>query len=349
MVFNNKLINWYSNNKRFLPWRLKPEPYKIWLSEIILQQTKVKQGLPFYRKFINRYPSLKLLAGAHEDQILKLWQGLGYYSRARNLLTTAKFIYEELHGNFPDNYHDLLKLKGVGPYTAAAIASICFNEPVAVVDGNVYRVLSRYFNIHTPINSSKGIKEFKIIAHKMLDTKNPGEYNQAIMDFGALICKPINAKCNICPLKKSCSSLRKKTTDKLPVKIKSRSLKKRYFNYLVTVTDTDKVILKKRINKDIWLNLYEFPLIEKKESINMETLKKSDLFINLFKLNDKPTVRCFNKVDIVSKLSHQYIYSKFWIINVKSHPLATIKLSEISNFAVPIHISNFIEAFKKLN
>jgi len=349
MKFKNLLINWYSINKRDLPWRLTPNPYLIWLSEIILQQTKVNQGLPYFKNFKDNYPTLKDLANANEDQVLKLWQGLGYYTRARNLITTAKYIYNDLNGVFPNNYQDLLKLKGVGPYTAAAISSICNNEPIAVVDGNVYRVLSRYFDIYTPINGTQGIREFKSIAQKMLDQKKPGEYNQAIMELGALICLPNNPRCNKCPLNESCLAKTNKTFDKLPIKLKKHPVKKRYFNYLVTITNTNKIILKKRLKKDIWLNLYEFPLIETNKSININTLKTSSPFRELFKSTKEFEVRCFNNEEFISKLTHQHIYTKFWIIGVKTHPLAKSNLSEISNFAVPIHIHNFIEAFKNLN
>ncbi len=348
MKFEALLINWYSNNKRILPWRLTSKPYIIWLSEIILQQTRVKQGLPYYTKFVAKYPTLNKLANANEDQILKMWQGLGYYSRARNLLTTAKFIYNNLYGVFPNNYQDLIKLKGVGSYTAAAIASICFNEAVAVVDGNVYRVLARYFNIDTPINSTNGAKEFKALAQHMLDVKNPGEYNQSIMELGALICTPGKPKCNECPLNNSCLALKNETINKLPVKTKKQPIKKRYFNYLVIITNSNKIILNKRRKKDIWLNLYEFPLIESKTSINIDTLITNDYFKSLFNFNNY-SISCFNKVDILSKLTHQHIFSKFWIIKIKTHPLAKTKISKISNFAVPIHIHNFIKTFKNIN
>jgi len=349
MIFKKLIIYWYSNNKRNLPWRLSQNPYTIWLSEIILQQTKVKQGLPFFNKFITKYPTIEYLAAAKEDEVLKLWQGLGYYSRARNLLTTAKYIFNNLNGVFPNKYQNLLKLKGIGPYTAAAIASICYQEPVAVVDGNVYRVLSRYFNSKTPINSPSGIKEFKSLAQQMIDTKKPDEYNQAIMELGALICTPSSPNCNECPVNGSCLALQKKTTDKLPVKIKKHPVKKRYFNYLVTVTNSDNCILNKRTKKDIWFNLYEFPLIETNKSISKETLIELDLYKDLFKPTDKYTLKSFNSIDIVSKLTHQHIYTKFWIINIKSHPLAKTKFSDFSKFAVPVHIHKFITAFKNLN
>ena len=231
MIFSKTLINWYSNNKRVLPWRKTNNPYYIWLSEIILQQTQVRQGLPYYEAFIANYPTIFDLANANESDVLKLWQGLGYYSRARNLHTTAKHIVYKLNGVFPNTYKELLKLKGVGDYTASAIASICFNEPTAVVDGNVYRVLSRYFGINTPINSSKGVKEFKNLAQQLIDIKKPAEFNQAIMEFGATLCKPKNPNCNICPFNNSCIAFNKSSINNLQVKIKSAKAKKKHFNF----------------------------------------------------------------------------------------------------------------------
>jgi len=225
MQFYNTLIYWYLHNKRDLPWRKSKNPYYVWLSEIILQQTRVAQGLPYFLNFTKAFPTVFDLAEAKENTVLKLWQGLGYYSRARNLHFSAKYIKNELNGIFPTTYKDLLKLKGVGDYTASAIASICFNEPTAVVDGNVYRVLSRYFGIKTPINSTEGIKEFKKLAQTLIHTKDPGTYNQAIMDFGATLCKPKNPLCNECPFANSCVSLEKNLINELPIKEKKVKLK----------------------------------------------------------------------------------------------------------------------------
>ena len=209
MVFSKVLIDWYLKNKRELPWRKTSDPYHIWLSEIMLQQTRIEQGLPYYQRFISAFPSVFDLAAAPQEKVLKLWQGLGYYSRARNLHESAKYVAEELNGVFPGSYKELKELKGVGDYTAAAIASICYNEPVAVVDGNVYRVLSRFFDIETPINSTAGIKEFKALASELLDEKDPSSFNQALMEFGALQCKPRNPLCETCPLSSGCLALQK--------------------------------------------------------------------------------------------------------------------------------------------
>src|SRR5690606_35061662 len=220
-------------------------PYNIWLSEIILQQTQIVQGLPYYEEFLKAFPTIFHLANAPESQVLKLWQGLGYYSRARNLHATAKYIVAECNGVFPNNYKELHQLKGVGDYTASAIASICFREPAAVVDGNVYRVLSRVFGVETPINSTKGIKDFKSLAQELIDADDPGTYNQAVMEFGAVHCKPRNPDCNICIFNSSCYALANNKVDKLPVKTSKTKIRNRYFNYLVFLSSDEKTILQK--------------------------------------------------------------------------------------------------------
>jgi A/G-specific adenine glycosylase len=344
MIFSKTLTYWYSNNKRTLPWRETQTPYYIWLSEIILQQTQVKQGLPYYKAFVAKYPTVFDLAKAQESEVLKLWQGLGYYSRARNLHATAKHIAYELDGNFPDNYKSLLKLKGVGDYTASAIASICFNEATAVVDGNVYRVLSRYFGMDTPINSSKGAKEFKALAQELIDKECPAEFNQAIMEFGATQCKPKNPYCPICPFKDSCIAFNKNRIHELPVKIKTARAKKKHFNFLVFISKDRKTILQKREGKGIWQNLYQFPLIETQKELGeksfKETLGKHELVKNTpfeFSLH--------NKQPLVHKLSHLHLHTKFWIINVNKLPVKGIPIHKMRTFAVPILIGNFIERF----
>ncbi len=344
MIFSKTLIHWYSNNKRNLPWRETKDPYFIWLSEIILQQTQVKQGLPYYEDFVNEFPSVFHLAKAEESEVLKLWQGLGYYSRARNLHATAKMVVNDFDGVFPNNYKGLLKLKGVGDYTASAIASICFNEAAAVVDGNVYRVLSRYFGIDTAINSSKGSKAFKLLAQELIDEKNPAEFNQAIMEFGATQCKPKNPYCNICPFNDSCIAFNKNLISELPVKIKSAKAKKKYFNFLVFISKDEKTIIEKREGKGIWQNLYQFPLIETEKYVDTKSFKplveEHDLLKGIsFELTP------YNDDPIVHKLSHQHLYTKFWIINTDSLLIDGISISEIHNYPVPILIGDFIETF----
>ena len=344
MDFSSTLINWYSIHKRDLPWRNTKNPYYIWLSEIILQQTQIKQGLPYYEAFIKEYPTVFDLANANEQDVLKLWQGLGYYSRARNLHTTAKTIVEEFNGEFPKSYHKLLKLKGVGDYTASAIASICYGEPTAVVDGNVYRVLARYFGIETPINSSKGIKEFKVLASQLLDKTNPADYNQAIMEFGARQCRPKNPDCDSCPLNASCTALKSNTVDRLPVKLNKTKVKTKYFNFLVFLSSDKRTILKKRTKNDIWKNLYQFPLIETESSLYSADFVKHPKIKSLLN-GSNFEYSLYNDKEIIHKLSHQHLYTKFWIVEVNDLPEKGVLVSEVEKFPMPILISNFINEF----
>lgn len=344
MEFANMIINWYSTNKRDLPWRETENPYFIWLSEIILQQTQVKQGLPYYNAFIDRFPSIFELANASEESVLKLWQGLGYYSRARNLHETAKHIAYNLGGVFPDNYEDLLSLKGVGDYTASAIASISFKEAKAVVDGNVYRVLSRFFGVETPTNSSKGIKEFRTLASSLIDKQRPDTYNQAIMEFGALQCKPKNPNCNICPIKNGCFANQNNLVNSLPVKLKKTKVTTKYFNYLVCIDSFGNTLLEKRTQKGIWQNLYQFPLLESNKSLNAKEF-------NLLNLKDTILEQLefdyslYNESDRIHKLSHQHLHTKFWIIEVDKLPEEAISIKKLKSFPTPVLISNFIEEF----
>jgi A/G-specific adenine glycosylase len=344
MIFSKILNHWYSNNKRELPWRQTTNPYFIWLSEIILQQTQVNQGLPYYMSFIEEFPTVYELAKADESKVLKLWQGLGYYSRARNLHHTAKYIVEDLDGEFPDNYEDLLKLKGIGDYTASAIASICYNEASAVVDGNVYRVLSRYFGIETPINTTKGFREFKLLAQKLMDTINPADYNQAIMEFGAVQCKPQNPFCENCPFQTSCVAFEKKIINELPVKKKLLKASKKHFNFLVILSKNQQTILEKRKGKGIWQNLYQFPLIDSKEELFHKDIVLALKDIKLLK-EDSFEVSLYNETVIIHKLSHQHLYTKFWIISVDEIEQKGIFVNDIRNYPVPVLIGNFIDDF----
>ncbi|QQX77402.1 MULTISPECIES: A/G-specific adenine glycosylase [Aequorivita] len=343
--FSNKLITWYLHNKRDLPWRNTANPYHIWLSEIMLQQTRVLQGLPYYLKFIEAYPKVEDLATATEEEVLKNWQGLGYYSRARNLHATAKWISEEFNGVFPNNYQDLLKLKGVGDYTASAIASISFNQPEAVVDGNVYRVLSRVFGISTPINIGPGQKEFKKLAQQLIDTTQPGIYNQAIMEFGARYCVPQNPDCPNCIFNDSCIAFQQKKVAELPVKIKGKPVKKRYFNYLVILSENERTMLQQRLGKGIWHKLYEFPLIETSEEITLAVLKKLPQFQDFSKKLNIENISLFNEKPVVHKLSHQHLYTRFWIVETSEASESTIPISDVKNYAVPVLIENFVSEF----
>ncbi len=339
MDFSTKLTHWYQHNKRDFPWRNTKNPYFIWLSEIILQQTRTEQGLPYYISFTQKFKTIQNLAKADEESVLKLWQGLGYYSRARNLHFTAKYIVSELSGKFPNNYKDLLKLKGIGDYTASAIASICYEEKCAVVDGNVYRVLSRYFGIHSPTNNAKSIKEFKALAQRMLPKTNFGLYNQAIMDFGATVCTPKNAQCKDCIFNDSCFALQYNKVESLPLKKKKINIKKRYFNYLVILSDTNKISIQQRKNKDIWHNLYEFPLIESEKEIHLDEL----IQIPKIKKLNTSNIHLFNEKMKVHKLSHQHLYTKFWIINTNKSLNNSVPISQLKNYPVPRLIDNFIQ------
>lgn len=345
MDFCNHLVSWYLENKRDLPWRKSKDPYGVWLSEIILQQTRVAQGSSYYAKFTQEFPTVFDLANADEKRVLKLWQGLGYYSRARNLHFSAKYIVNELNGKFPESYQNLLLLKGVGDYTASAIASICYGEVKAVVDGNVYRVLSRFFGVATPINSTKGIKEFKELAQLVMFKEDPGMYNQAIMDFGALQCKPQRPKCDSCPLQYKCIAFHQKKIRVLPVKEKKIKIRKRYFNFVVLLSKDGKTKIVQRTGKGIWENLFQFPLVESETSIEMDTLLYLSELSALFK-DEKVVVQLFNSKEWVHKLSHQHLYVKFWLVRGTFEEEQLLPWEEIEDFAVPRIIHKFLEKFK---
>jgi len=281
MNFSAELVNWYSKNRRDLPWRATTDAYVIWLSEVILQQTRVEQGLPYFYRFLEKYPDVTSFAKADENDILKLWQGLGYYSRGRNMLKTARIVLELHKDIFPSSYDKLIKLKGIGKYTAAAIASFSANEARAVVDGNVYRVLARYFGVDDPINSVKGQKIFQQLANDLLDHKQPGLHNQAIMEFGAMLCKPRNPDCAVCPLRPGCFSYNSSAIVSLPVKLNKLKIRQRFFNYFL-FTDGDIVLMNKRGEKDIWANMYDLPLIETSSQLNINELIAQGQITELF-------------------------------------------------------------------
>ena len=264
-----------------MPWKAIKDPYRIWLSEIILQQTRVEQGTHYYNKFIQHFSDIKQLAKAQETEVFKLWEGLGYYSRCKNLIATARYVADELKGKFPSQYDDILKLKGIGPYTAAAISSFAFNLPHAVVDGNVMRVLARYFGIKTPIDSTEGKKYFNALAQQLLDKKQPALYNQAIMDFGATVCKPQQPLCSECYLNKHCIAFKEEKVNSLPVK-ENRLIKKHRWLYYVIAEYDDGFMIRKRTGKDIWQNLHEFILLEPGQAIDPGELMQSGEFTSLF-------------------------------------------------------------------
>lgn len=345
MEFSKVLLNWYQENKRDLPWRRTTDPYKIWLSEIILQQTRVDQGLPYYLKFTQTFPTIFDLASASEDQVLKLWQGLGYYSRARNLHETAKRIVNEFNGVFPNSFEDIKSLKGVGDYTASAIASISFGLPHAVVDGNVYRVLSRVFGIYEPINTTSGIKIFKSLAQELLAKNDPANFNQAIMEFGARHCKPNQPFCDNCGFKESCVARIKNEVSIVPVKIKKAKVKKRYFNYLVVVDNANKTLIQQRLDKGIWQKLFEFPIIETQHIASEDEILRSSLLQELFSDSKELKFYKFNSEPVIHKLSHQHLHTTFWIFETAKNHICNTHISNLGAFAFPVLIQDFIDKF----
>ncbi len=370
--FSEKIITWYNANKRDLPWRNTQNPYHIWLSEIILQQTRVAQGQPYYERFVEKYPTLQDLANAPTDDVLRLWQGLGYYSRARNMHATAKYIFEDLQNIFPLDYKALLLLKGVGTYTAAAIASFAYNEPVAVLDGNVFRVLARVFGENTDISSPAGAKVFSKLSNEMLDKTNASLHNQAIMEFGALQCTPAKPNCMYCPLVGECVAYAQGKQNILPIKNKKIKVKERFFDYFVFEFE-GKIALKKRFDSDIWSGLYDFYLVENlttplaTASPSLESrgvmspsleggvrggfdennyLEDAFLKDNLSYFSIKKPSKTYKHI-----LTHQKIKVRFFEVKIKeiNYKIASIlvfyDLEEIKNLPKPILIANYLEEY----
>jgi len=314
-LFSTKLLKWYKTNKRDLPWRKTNDAYTIWISEIILQQTRVDQGLSYFNKFLNQYPNIKLLAAASEQEVLNLWQGLGYYSRARNLHFTAKYISNQLNGKFPEEYTDILGLKGVGPYTAAAIASFAFNKAYPVIDGNVIRVVSRYCGIHEAVDQSDTMGKLKSRVNLLFDKNNPAAFNQAIMEFGALHCIPANPDCYNCIFKLDCQANAQNLVSKIPFKSKKIVKKHRYINYVVLVKN-GQLILKKRNDSDIWKNLYDFPSSEQKDIKSMNRSVEKEIQIILKDLKTEFIEKSSWKKQI---LTHRIIHARFWKYQIEKN------------------------------
>lgn len=344
-IFAQKLINWYNRHKRDLPWRHTTDPYLIWLSEVILQQTRVKQGMPYYLSFSEKYPTVRDLATADEREVLRLWQGLGYYARARNMHATSKIVHEQHGGIFPDTYAGLLLLKGIGPYTAAAIASFAFREPVAVLDGNVFRVLSRLFGIDTDIVSNEAKKIFSGLANELISHQHPDIYNQAIMEFGAMQCTPVKPQCMFCQFNDSCIASLTGRQEQLPVKSKKLTVRERFFHYLI-FTYKGEVAMKERTGKDIWSGLYDFYLIEKDTFIETDKLLQEFLPA----ITDHLVVE--QKSDVyIHILTHQRVKAKFWHISVsgklKEKLAAQLGLrffseAETEDLPKPVLINNYL-------
>ncbi len=336
--FHLLIADWYRQNKRALPWRNTDNGYLIWLSEIILQQTRVDQGLAYYERFAERFPDVRDLAAADEQEVLKLWQGLGYYSRARNLHSAARYIMEHHNGDFPRSYSEIRALKGVGDYTAAAISSFAFALPYAAVDGNVYRVLSRYRDIDLPIDSTEGKRFFAELAQELLPKDAPGLHNQAIMEFGALQCVPVKPDCSVCPLQHDCLAFQNGTAHLRPVKQGKTRVRKRYFNYLL-IREGDRILLEKRSGKDVWQNLFQLPLIETEEAPDENT---SELQTPEGTIAVKTRREQYRHI-----LSHQHIFARFFDIGNISYPLKDnqvwIKPDELENYPVPRLIDRFFQ------
>lgn len=342
------LERWYDHHKRDLPWRHTRDPYRIWLSEIILQQTRVAQGKPYYERFVETYPTVVDMARADERELLRLWQGLGYYSRARNLHQTARYVTDHLGGKFPSTYHDLLKMKGIGAYTAAAVASFAFGERVPVVDGNVYRVLARVFGVDEDITTTKAKKTFAGLALELIQAAvDPATYNQAIMEFGAIQCTPVKPDCLLCPLQQYCVAYQTGRQHKLPVKAKKAPVRERYFNYLVFRQD-EKLAMRERTSRDIWQNLHDFYLIETDEpKTALRDLQLPDS--KVFELVESKTLAS-SPVEVIQLLSHQRIRAIFHLIDVptamESHLPMGFKwysMHEIERLAKPLLITNYLE------
>jgi A/G-specific adenine glycosylase len=343
MDFSNQLIQWYQTNKRDLPWRSTSDAYVIWLSEIILQQTRVEQGLPYFYRFLEKYPDVTSFAAAKEDDILKLWQGLGYYSRGRNMLKTAHMVQELYNGKFPETYEHLIKLKGIGQYTAAAVASFSANEARAVVDGNVYRVIARYFGIDEPINSTTGQKTFQQMANDLLDKQHPGLHNQAMMEFGATLCKPKNPDCGICPVREGCYAYANNTIAVLPVKLNKLKIRERFFNYFL-ITDGDNLLVNKRSDKDIWANMHDLPLIETSSMLDVNELLALSQVKEFFGNNI-----AIDNISPIKKhvLTHQRLYVR--LIKLNGLPMKLkedwffIPVDEMKKLAIPRIVFLFLE------
>lgn len=344
--FSDRLLRWNrEHNTRQMPWKGEKDPYKIWLSEIILQQTRVEQGLNYYNRFISTFPDVRALAGAPESKVYKLWEGLGYYSRCRNLITSAKYISSILKGKFPVTYEDIRSLKGIGPYTAAAISSFAYNLPHAVVDGNVFRVLSRFFGITAPVDSTAGKKYFTSLAEELLDKKQPGIYNQAIMDFGAVVCKPAAPLCAGCIFRKDCLAFLQNKTGELPVKEKKLVIKKRWFTFLI-IDCNGHVVIRKRNEKDIWQGLYEFPLVETPGDTGTEAI------LEIAGKNKWLSKKGYELKGISGiyrqQLSHRLIAGRFLLISVKKRPLLQkgfkwVKKERLDQYAFPQFINQYLK------
>ncbi len=333
--FTQKLLYWnLHQNNRLMPWKGEKDPYKIWLSEIILQQTRVEQGWAYYEKFISKFPTIEQLAKAKDEFVFKMWEGLGYYNRCKNLLETARHITDKFDAVFPSSYEEIINLKGIGAYTASAISSFAFNLPYAVVDGNVYRILARYFAIDKNVDTSEAKKYFSVLAQSLLSTANAGLYNQAIMDFGATICKPAQPLCNKCILQKHCKAFINNTVSNYPVKKKKELRKVRWFNYFIFTYEND-VYIKKRIANDIWKNLHEYYLIETKEGF----IEEENIKVQLKEIINSSFSITTISANYKQILTHQLIHCRFVNVQLKTKivlkDFMLVNEKQIMNYAFP--------------
>ena len=348
MNFTKTISEWYKKNKRDLPWRRTKDPYQIWVSEIILQQTRIDQGWDYYLRFLEKFPNLHALAEAEEEEVLKLWQGLGYYSRARNMHTAAREIINLHQGIFPKTYDEIRKLKGIGDYTAAAISSIAFGFPSPVVDGNVLRLFSRFFGIREPADIQKGKTAVLEKAKELISPEHPGDFNQAIMEFGALQCKPGIPDCNICPLKSGCVAFLGNRIAEFPVKSKKQGQRTRYFHYLFIITGKGKkrsVFLKKRTGNDIWKNLFDFPLIETEKAVSHKKLILLKEWNDLFSGMKVTLLKESKKYRHI--LTHQIIVAKFYHLEISPHsglPFLKVAFHDVGKYPVPRLVEKFLES-----
>jgi len=342
--FSTELMRWHrEENVRSLPWKKEKDPYRIWLSEIILQQTRAEQGLPYYLRFVEHYPTINDLAAAPDEEVFRLWQGLGYYNRCKNLLHTARMITNNLKGKFPSRHEDILQLKGIGNYTAAAIASFAFNLPHAVVDGNVYRVLARYFGIDTPSDTTEGKRQFQLLADELLVKEESAAYNQAIMDLGATVCTPLAPKCEDCPLRKHCIAFKQGLIHMLPVKAKKLTVKKRYFHYVLLIYN-GRIWIRKRTAKDIWQNLYEPVLIESERPLDTQSLVAHEWFKSL-----ELPANVVYEGSLTQRLTHQLIETRFFTLQMKEASVISgtqgewVSFNELKNYPFPKTLVSFLE------
>ncbi len=348
MKFSTTLLRWYAENKRELPWRNTTAPYPIWLSEVILQQTRVAQGMEYYLRFVENFPTIFDLAAAPEDQVMKLWQGLGYYSRARNLHDTAKKIVSDYAGKFPQTAAELQKLKGIGSYSSAAIASFAFNECIPAIDGNVLRLTTRLFGIFDPIDLPKTRKQVDEVLRKLIDKKNPGLFNQAMIEFGALYCKPTSPDCDQCIFTDICYAKRQDKVHLLPTKSTPITIRKRFFYYLL-ITEEQNILLHKRTARDIWKGLYDFPLIESDNALSEKEIRKS-ITENMQAWNYDLFQITGIEQEIKHQLTHQSIHVSFIKIQLQDKVPAApisfqwIQVKEIHNFPVPRLIENYLNS-----